>query len=69
MGHVQWLLILRFVFAAGIVFTRTAGAELPVHGREFVVIAAGGGKWGNPSGGAYCAFALAADGSSLSAQE
>ncbi len=27
-------------------------------GRQFVVIAAGGGKSGNPSGGAYCAFAL-----------
>jgi quinoprotein glucose dehydrogenase len=27
-------------------------------GREFVVIAAGGGKWGAPSGGAYVAFAL-----------
>jgi len=27
-------------------------------GREFVVIAAGGGKWGEPSGGSYVAFAL-----------
>jgi quinoprotein glucose dehydrogenase len=27
-------------------------------GREFVVIAAGGGKWGAPSGGSYVAFAL-----------
>jgi quinoprotein glucose dehydrogenase len=27
-------------------------------GREFVVIAAGGGKWGAPSGGTYVAFAL-----------
>jgi quinoprotein glucose dehydrogenase len=44
-------------------------AVYEVHGREFVVIAAGGGKWGNPSGGTYCAFALAADGSSLSAEE
>ncbi len=29
-----------------------------VNGRQFVVIAAGGGKWGNPSGGSYVAFAL-----------
>jgi quinoprotein glucose dehydrogenase len=29
-----------------------------VNGREFVVIAAGGGKWGAPSGGTYVAFAL-----------
>lgn len=29
-----------------------------VDGREYVVIAAGGGKWGAPSGGAYVAFAL-----------
>ena len=27
-------------------------------GRQFVVIAAGGGKWGAPSGGVYVAFAL-----------
>ncbi len=27
-------------------------------GRQYVVIAAGGGKWGNPSGGSYVAFAL-----------
>lgn len=27
-------------------------------GRQFVVIGAGGGKWGNPSGGSYVAFAL-----------
>jgi quinoprotein glucose dehydrogenase len=27
-------------------------------GRQFVVIAAGGGKWGAPSGGSYVAFAL-----------
>ncbi len=33
-------------------------AVYEVNGREFVVIAAGGGKWGNPSGGAYVAFAL-----------
>jgi quinoprotein glucose dehydrogenase len=29
-----------------------------VRGRQYVVIAAGGGKWGNPSGGSYVAFAL-----------
>jgi len=29
-----------------------------VDGRQFVVISAGGGKWGNPSGGTYVAFAL-----------
>jgi quinoprotein glucose dehydrogenase len=29
-------------------------------GRQFVVIAAGGGKWGAPSGGTYVAFALPA---------
>jgi glucose dehydrogenase len=27
-------------------------------GRQYVVIGAGGGKWGNPSGGTYVAFAL-----------
>ena len=27
-------------------------------GRQYVVIAAGGGKWGAPSGGSYVAFAL-----------
>ena len=27
-------------------------------GRQFIVIAAGGGKWGAPSGGSYVAFAL-----------
>jgi quinoprotein glucose dehydrogenase len=27
-------------------------------GKQFVVIAAGGGKWGAPSGGVYVAFAL-----------
>jgi quinoprotein glucose dehydrogenase len=40
-----------------------AGTATPstyqVHGRQFVVIAAGGGKWGAPSGGSYVAFALA----------
>jgi quinoprotein glucose dehydrogenase len=29
-----------------------------VNGRQFVVIAAGGGKSGRPSGGTYVAFAL-----------
>lgn len=33
-------------------------AVYEVNGRQFVVIGAGGGKWGNPSGGAYVAFAL-----------
>ena len=29
-----------------------------IEGRQYVVIAAGGGKWGSPSGGSYLAFAL-----------
>jgi quinoprotein glucose dehydrogenase len=33
-------------------------AVYDVNGRQFVVIAAGGGKWGAPSGGSYVAFAL-----------
>jgi quinoprotein glucose dehydrogenase len=33
-------------------------AVYEVNGKEFVVIAAGGGKWGAPSGGSYVAFAL-----------
>jgi quinoprotein glucose dehydrogenase len=33
-------------------------ATYMINGRQYVVIAAGGGKWGNPSGGAYVAFAL-----------
>jgi quinoprotein glucose dehydrogenase len=33
-------------------------ATYQVKGRQFVVIAAGGGKWGAPSGGSYLAFAL-----------
>jgi quinoprotein glucose dehydrogenase len=33
-------------------------ATYEVGGRQFVVIAAGGGKWGAPSGGTYVAFAL-----------
>jgi len=33
-------------------------ATYEVDGRQYVVIAAGGGKWGAPSGGSYIAFAL-----------
>jgi quinoprotein glucose dehydrogenase len=33
-------------------------ATYAVEGRQFVVIGAGGGKWGSPSGGTYVAFAL-----------
>jgi quinoprotein glucose dehydrogenase len=33
-------------------------ATYQVNGRQFVVIAAGGGKWGAPSGASYVAFAL-----------
>jgi quinoprotein glucose dehydrogenase len=33
-------------------------AVYDVNGKEFVVIGAGGGKWGAPSGGTYVAFAL-----------
>jgi quinoprotein glucose dehydrogenase len=33
-------------------------AVYQVNGREFIAIAAGGGKNGAPSGGAYVAFAL-----------
>jgi len=33
-------------------------ATYEVDGRQFVVIAAGGGKWGEPSAGKYVAFAL-----------
>ncbi len=39
-----------------------AGSATPavysVHGREYIVIACGGGKWGAKSGGEYLAFAL-----------
>ena len=39
-----------------------AGNATPVtyehKGKQYVVIGAGGGKWGNPSGGSYLAFAL-----------
>jgi quinoprotein glucose dehydrogenase len=33
-------------------------ATYEVNGRQYVLIAAGGGKWGSPSGGKYVAFAL-----------
>jgi quinoprotein glucose dehydrogenase len=33
-------------------------AVYEVNGKQFIVIAAGGGKWGAPSGGSYVAFAL-----------
>ena len=33
-------------------------AVYAVGGKQYVVIAAGGGKWGAPSGGSYVAFAL-----------
>ena len=33
-------------------------AAYEIDGRQYVVIGAGGGKWGEPSGGAYLAFAL-----------
>ena len=36
-------------------------ATYEVNGRQYVVIAAGGGKWGNSSGGSYVAFALPED--------
>jgi len=35
-------------------------ATYEIDGRQYVVIAAGGGKWGAPSGGSYVAFALSA---------
>jgi quinoprotein glucose dehydrogenase len=33
-------------------------AVYEVNGKQFVLIGAGGGKWGAPSGGTYVAFAL-----------
>ena len=33
-------------------------AVYDVNGKQYVVIAAGGGKWDAPSGGSYVAFAL-----------
>jgi quinoprotein glucose dehydrogenase len=36
-------------------------AVYEVNGREYVVIGAGGGKWGERSGGSYAAFALPSD--------
>ena len=41
-----------------LVFTANAGI---VNGRQFVVIGAGGGKYGLPPGGTYTAFALPDD--------
>ena len=40
------------------------GAAFPVDGRQFVVIAAGGGKLGRPSGSSYVAYALPTEDSS-----
>jgi quinoprotein glucose dehydrogenase len=37
-------------------------ATYEVNGRQYVVIAAGGGKWGSPSGGTYVAFAVEGSG-------
>lgn len=50
-GAVLWETVLP---AAG----NATPAVYEVNGREYVVIGAGGGKWGNPSGGSYVAFAL-----------
>lgn len=50
-GDVLWEAVLS---AAG----NATPAVYQVGGRQFVVIAAGGGKWGAPSGGSYVAFAL-----------
>ena len=33
-------------------------ATYELDGRQYVVIGAGGGKWGSPSGGTYVAFAI-----------
>jgi quinoprotein glucose dehydrogenase len=33
-------------------------AAYEVNGKQYLVIGAGGGKWGNPSGGSYYAFTL-----------
>jgi quinoprotein glucose dehydrogenase len=33
-------------------------ATYEIKGRQFVVIGAGGGKWGNPSGGSHFDFLL-----------
>ncbi|HEY6291670.1 MAG TPA: PQQ-binding-like beta-propeller repeat protein [Terriglobia bacterium] len=50
-GKLLWETVLP---AAGTATPATYEAD----GRQFVVIAAGGGKWGAPSGGSYVAFAL-----------
>ncbi len=50
-GAVLWETVLP---AAG----NATPAVYELNGREYVVIGAGGGKWGNPSGGSYVAFAL-----------
>jgi len=50
-GHLLWQTTLP---AAG----NATPAIYDVKGREYVVIACGGGKWGAPSGGSYVAFAL-----------
>jgi quinoprotein glucose dehydrogenase len=50
-GHLLWETVLP---AAG----NATPAVYEANGREYVVIAAGGGKWGQPSGGSYIAFAL-----------
>jgi quinoprotein glucose dehydrogenase len=39
-----------------------------VNGRQYVVIAAGGGKLGTPSGDAYVAFALPSEGEPVQGQ-
>ncbi len=36
-------------------------ATYQINGRQYVIIAAGGGKWGAPAGGTYVAFALPED--------
>lgn len=50
-GNLLWEAVLP---AAG----NATPATYEVEGRQFVVIGAGGGKWGSPSGGTYVAFAL-----------
>lgn len=50
-GKVLWETVLP---AAG----NATPAMYEVNGKQYVVIGAGGGKWGNPSGGSYVAFRL-----------
>ena len=50
-GNLLWETVLP---AAG----NATPATYEVDGRQYVVIGAGGGKWGSPSGGTYVAFAL-----------